>query len=88
MRIFVASLAFSKTDTRILHVAVGFQVALGALQSRMPACDGEIRRLVVEFRNRREVLETVTALTLHSELTLVLVLVARGAGRPQAQEGS
>lgn len=88
MRIFVARLAFSEAGARILDVAVGLQVALRALQTRVPACDRKLRRLVIELRDRREVVETMTALTVQSELAPVFVLVACCARCPQAQEGS
>ena len=87
MRIFVASLAFSKTDAGVLHMPICFCVALGALQVRMPPGERKLCRLMIELRDGREVIEAMATFALHPELTLVLVLVTRGAGRPQAQKG-
>ncbi len=76
MGIFVASFAFAETNAGVFDETVGFYVALDALQIRMPTGKRETRRLVVKFRDSREVVEAMAALALHSELALVFVLMA------------
>jgi hypothetical protein len=88
MGILMASLAFPEADARVFDDAIGLCMTLGALQARMPTSEGELRRLVIELRDRREIVKAMAAFAFQSQLTLMLVLVACCASCRQPQESS